>query len=864
MGALTLKPWTRTAIGLESFNADSFEGGTILRWHTGHEANNLGYRVYREVGGKPVRINRDLIAGSGLSFGGMHLEAGYSYSWFDPNGHAGDAYWLEDVEANGETVWHGPFTAEAATGRAPRVVRSRLLGEAFRAQGLHRSVPAEPLRGYVEPLVFSRGTSSVTGRVPRRVGGRVTPGGDTGLARDRQWDLASAGAAKIEVAAPGWYRVTFQELETAGFHVSDPSRLQLFAEGVEQAIRVVDTGSGNAPTVPAIEFFGIPDDTPASGTRTYWLVEGNRPGLRITTAPGGEGDEAAVATVPFTVEVKERLTYVEGLLNGDKENFFGQAIAADPAVETVPVDHLAGEQGQNATLKIAVQGFTKDPSVIDVSVNGTPVGAMKLEGAQWRLGSLQVPISLLRDGDNTVSLSRGDDSSIALVDYLQLTYPRTTSAGDGQVALTFPVAQSSNIVRIDGFSTPNIRIVDVTNPVRPVELAISTGRTGNGYYADLRIPSDGRASTLLAFTDEQAADPKAVVLDMPSSWHDSSHAADMVVIGPKSFLEAADALRAFHVDQGLAVEMIDVQDLYDEFSFGSKSPAALKSFLERTRSAWEKAPRYVLLLGDASYDPRDYLGYDEDLVPTKLIDTDVFETASDDWFADFDNDGVPEMAVGRLPVDSVDEARAVVDKIVTREAAGVGIGSALLVSDIAKGDNFAAINKRLEGFLPTQTEVQTVNEDDIGAEAAKTAVLDAINGGVDFVNYSGHGTVDRWRADVLTVGDVPKLENERTLPVFTMMNCLNGVFHEPLLEGLGEALVRAPEGGAVAVWASSSTTSSSEQELMVDAFYRNLRVQEGMTIGEAATLAKTATDDLNVRRTWILLGDPAMKVGGAQ
>ena len=92
-----------------------------------------------------------------------------------------------------------------------------------------------------------------------------------------------------------------------------------------------------------------------------------------------------------------------------------------------------------------------------------------------------------------------------------------------------------------------------------------------------------------------------------------------------------------------------------------KSPQAVKDFLLYARTRWKLAPRYVLLAGDASYDQKNYLGAgDFDLVPTKLIDTEFMETASDDWFADFDNDGLAEMATGRLPVRTAAEAAAMV------------------------------------------------------------------------------------------------------------------------------------------------------------------------------------------------------------
>lgn len=75
-----------------------------------------------------------------------------------------------------------------------------------------------------------------------------------------------------------------------------------------------------------------------------------------------------------------------------------------------------------------------------------------------------------------------------------------------------------------------------------------------------------------------------------------------------------------------------IVDIYDEFSFGEKSPQAVKDFLSYASSNWKRKTRYALLVGDASYDPKNYLGFgDWDLVPTKLIDTGYMEASSDDW-----------------------------------------------------------------------------------------------------------------------------------------------------------------------------------------------------------------------------------------
>jgi len=98
-----------------------------------------------------------------------------------------------------------------------------------------------------------------------------------------------------------------------------------------------------------------------------------------------------------------------------------------------------------------------------------------------------------------------------------------------------------------------------------------------------------------------------------------------------------------------------------------------------------------------------------------------------------------------------------------------------------------------------------------------------------------------------------------------LMNCLNGYFADAANETLGEALLKAPDGGAVAAWASSGMTLPEAQALVNREFYRlllqtSLRGTQGLTLGEASRQAKAATGDTNVRRTWVLLGDPSMRL----
>src|SRR5215470_15613119 len=96
------------------------------------------------------------------------------------------------------------------------------------------------------------------------------------------------------------------------------------------------------------------------------------------------------------------------------------------------------------------------------------------------------------------------------------------------------------------------------------------------------------------------------------------------------------------------------------------------------------------------------------------------------------------------------------------------------------------------------------------------------------------------------------------LPLFVMMTCLNGYFHDATTDSLAEGLIKAPRGGAIAVWASSALTLPQGQALMNQQFYR--LIFDGTTLGEAAMKAKATVADSDIRKSWILLADPSIKI----
>src|SRR5581483_10330261 len=345
----------------------------------------------------------------------------------------------------------------------------------------------------------------------------------------------------------------------------------------------------------------------------------------------------------------------------------------------------------------------------------------------------------------------------------------------------------------------------------------------------------------------------------------ASNAADLLIVSHNDFIPALASLVARRQQQGLNVKVVDIDDVYGEFNYGEHSPYALQQFLRTASSVWATAPRWLLLVGDASVDPRNYLGFGSfDFVPTKIVPTEDLKTASDAWVTDFNQTGYEQIATGRLPVRTLADAVTIVNKIVAYESqsAGTWSQSAYVVADQNIGADFQAEAATIATQLSATLNVTTLNVSD--ANADHTTLIGQLNSGNLVVNYIGHGSEDDWSTPSFFNGeDATALTNGAMAPFVISMDCLNGLFHDVYETSLAQSLMLAPNGGAMAVWASSGLTDSVPQFGMDQAVMQYLFANPAQTIGEATKNAKQGVADPDVRSTWILFGDPSMKLKSA-
>lgn len=847
-----------TEVKLESFTATSTDGGALLSWRTTGEVRNLGFNVYRENRGRRERLNPSLIAGSSLTMRRADLRhSGKSYAWLDRSSGNGGYYWLEDVDLNGTRTLHGPVTVQSASSNVAGASAARMTSRLARTTHIS-SVPD------VSPTVAELNSSITKGASPwshLQRSGRINP--VTRSAQQMQFQIASGSAIKINVDHEGWYHVSQSQLVAAGLSpFVNPATLRLYAEGIEQPILITGSrnGSGGFGSGAAVEFYGTGVDTPYANQRVYWLMSGDQGGSRIRYAVTG-GSGSRPQSFPQTVELEEKTTFFAALLRNVPDHFFGAFVSSTPVDQVLSATNLS-PQNESGNLVVVLQGVSEQSHNVTIGLNGVSLGDLSFAGQDEGTATYTVPHDLLRDGDNTVTLTAQDgEQDFSFVDHILLTYPHSYTADSDELKFT---AHGGDSVSINSFAQSPTEVLDISSPNAPVILPFDVQGTQGNYTLNVKIAGFPSVThTILALAGDQVGQPVSITANQPSNWHSAQAGADVVMISAPDFLTQIAPLVQLRRSQGKSVALVNVQDIYDEFNFGEKDPAAIREFLQTASGRWRLAPKYLLLVGDASMDPLNHLGFGYfDFVPTALVPTDQLTTASDDWFSDFANTGFAQIATGRLPVRTPEEAQTVVGKIVGYEngqAAGPWATQALMVADADDGVvPFTQQAQAIQSLLPPSLAVTDVFASSMTPDAARQAVLAAINSGQLLVNYDGHGSVEVWSDENLLTDDAASsLTNGSRLPVFVIMNCLNGYFHDVFTESMAESLLLSNNGGAVAVWASSGLTSPDPQFQMDEAFTKAV-FAPGETLGDAIQTAKSTIADSDVRRTFILFGDPLM------
>ena len=310
------------------------------------------------------------------------------------------------------------------------------------------------------------------------------------------------------------------------------------------------------------------------------------------------------------------------------------------------------------------------------------------------------------------------------------------------------------------------------------------------------------------------------------------------------------------------------EEIADEFGYGQPSAEAIRSFIAYAYHSWAApSARYVLLLGDASYDPRRFMATSQaSPLPALFVRSSYLWTASDPRLAAVNgDDGLPDLAIGRLPATSLEQAQTLVDKLLAWEDSGQGLaGAATLVADNPDpgGDFEANARDIAESYLPGRSELVLLRELGTGTRPRIQAALDS---GLSFLSYVGHGGAAVWASEnVWNSWDAASLLAQSQQPLLLTMNCLNGYFVAPAFDSLSESLVKAAGRGAIAAFSPSGLSLDGPAHQYQRALLAELTSGRHERLGDAITAAQTAYSRSGLMPELLsiyhLLGDPAMRI----
>lgn len=685
---------------------------------------------------------------------------------------------------------------------------------------------------------------------------------------------------KVSIAEDGVYGITGQDLIDAGADPgdADPATIRLFNVGIEEAIYVSGEGDGRFDPGDAVYFFGRENESEFSRVNVYWLSWGSIPGLRMEEVDCCPGDSFPVpVSFAETLHVEKDLRYEPVVYNGEgKDHWFWEKLIAPCTSEYPLVIPNVSASSSEAQFTVALRGHTDVTHHTEISFNRYFGSDCIWDGMEEYMAWFTVPRrNIGHENKLILNCPSGDPMDQVFFNWVRIQYQRSYSSLEG--VLRFVDSRPGpNQFEATGFSGNDIEIFRITDKHRTARMVNFDIRGGGGIYtAVFEDTLDGEE--YVAFESIGIKKPVQIVRDEPSNLRSPANNADYIMITHPLFEDAVEDLAQYRRSEGLTVDVVTIDDVYDEFNYGNFDPGAIRDFLSYAFFHWrEPAPFYVLLVGDASHDYRGNLsGGNVNYVPTHqfYVAIDDMETASDDWFACVaGDDAFPDLLVGRVTAQNTDDVASYVDKVVTYEtdlASGAWREKVLLIADNPDdAGNFPEIVDELAWYIGQAGYEPVRIYRDVCYPACTQAIINAVDEGCAICNYVGHGSTCRWMRELaFTCQDVASLNNADRYPLVVTNTCLNGCFNQATDDySLAEELARAGGRGAIACWSYSGLSYSPYAAILAMCLYGALLHQGNYILGSAACQAKVQYLTMpfiheDEALMLILFGDPALEMG---
>lgn len=825
---------------ISGLTAQRADDGVLVEWETASEVGSLGFELYRRGAKGWQRVTAQPVTAS------WDAPQGGLYTLLDaeaPSDAAALEYALGEIETSGRLRIYGPFQVPVVEGAAA-------------------GAPA----GATEGLASMRPHQRSADRVSHRRGAAHEAAQKAAVGR-----RAGSSAVAVGVARTGLVSIAARDLATtlgrplgAVRKALVQHRLSLTLDGEPVPWYADSDGSG-------LLFFGR-HEAGLYANETYYRIDLGRAGRPLPGVGAFTGRRAAQTWF------EERLPFEEDLMPAISATEEGEVdfwhwsgvMAGHPTQSSADFELEVPGLVEQATPRLTVRlvGGNRGPAAEDhtalVRVNGEPVGEARFDDMERVSVDFELPPTILSASTRvTVEALAEDPAAVSFffVEGFELAYRRALRATDDRLRF---VVGPEGTASVDGFSGPDLVAVDVTDPDSPKRLEslrVEPGATYRGTVA-------ARPGSTVEMARRRALAPAVGARAIAGG--DSlrrSAGAEYLVIAPSRLLAGAERLADYRRADGLSTMVIEVERLQDEFTYSQPTPWAVREMLAYAAKEWPVTPRYVVLAGAGTFDPRDLLGHGDNLLTPVLAGTPQGLAAADNLLADLTGDGIAEFALGRIPVLTNKELEAYVDKLRRFEAMGGDWRrkAMLLADDPDSAGNFDQASEATASDLPAELEVERVYLSELGVEQTRQELLDGWREGALLVNYFGHGGTTQLAAErILSSDDVEDLANGGRSPILVAMTCVVGRFEVPNFDGLGERLVLHDEGGAIAVWAPTSLSTTGRGLTLSSEFYGRLQPGNGpVRLGDAVQGALEAARGEGADptlATHTLLGDPALRV----
>ena len=700
-------------------------------------------------------------------------------------------------------------------------------------------------------------------------------------------EWADDTAIKLIVEHAGLQVIDGGALAAAGLATPATATLRLFLRGVEVPLQIVDGNSnGRLNASDQVRFYAATVGDAVSPTSVYWLIADDQNGARMGTRPVAPAG-APERTVALEPGVYYAPTAFDTQIAGpDGDHYFVASADVEPdgsnAAFSVTLPHrLPLAAGKAAlTLHMAAKKVVDDPDNCEgprahrlrVALGSTLTDAADAWSVTFDASCLNNALARTfapTGGDQlTVTLLKGTDPLAVRFDAIDYALPVSLNFGGGGAIF----AGDAGAYRYRLSNTAADRVVyDITDPANP---AILTGLSSNTFQ-DTGAHRYLVSGSGVVFTPQVEAHTKVTFK--------TSDAAAIVYIAPADFAAALQPLVTLRQSQGYAVKVVDIQDIFDAWSFGMADPAAIRSFLRFAVGRWQPAPLAAVLVGDGTSDPRNFLGFaDGNFVPPYMAPADpwIGYVPCEPCFGQLDTDDplaespfLMDIWIGRLPANSAQDVQIMVDKIVRYETDDQQLvawrGNTLQVADdyfqadgkLDAAGNFPQLAEDVIALQPAGVRVrrnyygattdfsglppslsaffQSIAAYFVGEpEAAVKRTLDYASSGIALFTFTGHANHYKYAevcppgvskgdpacGNMLGLWDVLRLDNRDHLFVALTMTCYTAQFTKPATAPvtMDENMLVNANGGAVAVWGPAGLSVAHGHDTLQKGFHKKL------------------------------------------